>query len=204
MAEFHYTPVPSKIKSYFDKIQTTGIPDKVNREYLKSIGFKSSNDAYIITILKKLGFLDSSSVPTDRWKNYRDKKQAPKIMAQAIREAYSSLFDLYSDAFRKDKEAIRNFFSSKTEVGEKTIEYMVSTFKNLCELADFEIVDVIPSYEKKVKTVGFPTVTTGIPSTKGLTININIQLQLPATNDASIYDKLFESLKKHILSQERE
>jgi len=34
----------------------------------------------------------------------------------------------------------------------------------------------------------------------GVTVNVNIRLELPATQDASVYDKIFESLKKHILA----
>jgi len=34
--------------------------------------------------------------------------------------------------------------------------------------------------------------------THGLTVNINIQLTLPATDDESVYDKLFASLKRNL------
>jgi len=37
----------------------------------------------------------------------------------------------------------------------------------------------------------------------GLTININIQLQLPATDDASVYEKLFDAMNKTILARGR-
>ena len=34
----------------------------------------------------------------------------------------------------------------------------------------------------------------------GLTVNINVQLTLPATDDETVYDKLFASLKRNLLS----
>ncbi len=36
-------------------------------------------------------------------------------------------------------------------------------------------------------------------SLKPITVNINLQLQLPATENSNIYDQLFASLKKHLL-----
>jgi hypothetical protein len=38
-----------------------------------------------------------------------------------------------------------------------------------------------------------------VQSGDGLTININIQLQIPATDDATVYEKLFEAMNKTIL-----
>ena len=39
----------------------------------------------------------------------------------------------------------------------------------------------------------------GVTPPGGLTVNINLQLQLPATDDASVYDNLFSALRKHLL-----
>jgi len=199
MSQFPYSPNPTRLKPFFEKIQEVGVPPKVTINYLKSLGFKSPNDRYTIGILKSLGFLDSSGVPTERWKMYRDNTQTRKVMSQAIKESYSALFSTYHDAFHKDNEAIRNFFSTHAEVGKATLGYMVRTFKILCELADFEtlVPAAAPSYDKIEKK---HVITPDTTSTKGLVVNVNIQLQLPATNDISIYNKLFESLKKHLLS----
>jgi len=90
-------------------------------------------------------------------------------------------------------------------VAESTLGLIVSTFKTLCELADFEATKPAEavSAEEVEKTPGTPpkrrssaeTASSGVP-----VVNINIQLQLPATDDATVYDKLFAALKKHLLS----
>lgn len=208
MAEFPYTPRPNSIPDFFNKIQTVGIPDKVTTRYLPSIGFKSSNDRYLVGIIKSLGFVDSSGVPTDLWKEYRNKEEGPIVIASAIRETYSDLFKIYPDAYQKDDEALRNFFVSNTSVGDKAVSFMVRTFKALCELADFDQeIDTQepdkpsikvrttekpqdPPEEMQVKSIG----------KQGFTLNVNIQLTLPETKDDIVYDKIFESIKKHFLS----
>jgi hypothetical protein len=133
-------------------------------------------------------------------------------MAQALREAYPTLFQTFPDAFRKDDEALRNYFSTHTDVGAKAVSYMVRTFKSLVALADFEA-DAPVEEELEEDNGGKLTkvskdssdrkVSTKVQEATGnsLTINVNIQLQIPATEDATIYDKFFESLYKHILSK---
>jgi len=206
MAEFPYSTKPTSLPDFLAKIQSVGKPDKVTRKYLATLGFKGTNDQYILGVLKSLEFTDQSGVPTQRWQIYRDKKQAALELATAIREAYSGLFAVYNDAYRKDDEALRNFFSSNTTVGERTVSFMLRTFKSLRDLADFT--STFPS------SPGTETASAAIPpveevstgkivdkaiSPAGITINVNIQLTLPETKDSSIYDSIFESLKKHLL-----
>jgi hypothetical protein len=207
MAEFPYTPKPSSLPVFLDKIQSIGVPDKVTLKYITSIGFKSKNDRYISGILKRLGFTDSSGVPMERWKAYRDTRRGPAELASAIREAYADLFAVYPDAYRKDDEALGNFFTSSTSVGEKAVSMMVSTFKTLCGLADFTAtprpspVPPVPTTESQVSQAVAPAqLGEAVGVSQGITINVNIQLTLPETKDSSVYDSIFESLKKHLLS----
>ena len=208
MAEFPYSAKPSSLPGFLAKIQAVGIPDKVTLNYMADLGFKSSNDRYIPGILKSLGFADQSGVPTERWQTYRDKKRAPLELAAAIREAYSGLFDVYSDAYLKDAEALTNFFTSSTTVGEHAVSYMVRTFTTLCKLADFTSIPP-SSPEIKLTTAAIAPAEEEESSVKivdraiapqGITINVNIQLTLPETKDGSIYDEIFESLRKHLLA----
>src|SRR5688572_18195737 len=71
MADFPYTTVPGKIGTLFAKIREVGVPQKVTQQWLKSVGFKSSNDASLVGVLKYIGFIDGSAVPTLKWTQYR-------------------------------------------------------------------------------------------------------------------------------------
>lgn len=203
MAEFPYSPQSARIRPFFEKLQSVGKPTKVVQKWIEGIGFKSKNDRSLLPILKSLKFVDSSGVPTERWSQFRHKENSKSVMAAAIKDTYAILYETYPDAHRKDDEALRNFFSSKTDVGEGALAYMVRTFKVLAEFADFESVQT--EFEERNAVPLAPPISEKhqqiqIPSKSPLTINVNIQLQLPATDDAGIYDKLFEALKKHILT----
>ncbi|MCZ6866471.1 MAG: DUF5343 domain-containing protein [Chloroflexi bacterium] len=208
MADYRYTLNPAGLKRFFGHMQTEGIPtSKVNRGYLVTIGLKSSNDRAIINVLKSLGFLDTSGNITDLWRGYRDRDMAPVLLATNIRKTYSELFDTYPDAYRKDDEALLNFFRAKTSLGKRAVSAVLTTFKTLCELADFETgkSELAPTTAGTRRERAIPQKEEGvatIPSATALTLNLNIQLQLPATDDFAIYDKLFEAMKKHLINRE--
>jgi len=205
MAEYPYATVVSKIPLLFDKIKSTGQPRKINFSWLKSIGFKSSNDQRLVPLLKAINFVDNNGVPTERWLKFRADN---KVLAEGIMEGYKELFDVYPDAYNRSKEDLFNFFSTKTTAGNQVINKMVGTFLELCKIADFsnitssDIVHDTPSLSKTEKKVSEKVLQRKQLGNleHGITININIQLTVPETTDDEIYDKFFEALKKHLLT----
>ncbi len=107
-----------------------------------------------------------------------------------------------------DNEALRNYFSTHlSNLNDSTLQLVVRTFKTLCEGADFE--DPAASEEVILRTVPIKDRETTqakprLQDQGNLTVNINIQLQLPATDDATVYEKLFEAMNKTILARGRQ
>lgn len=206
MADFPYTTVLNKLKTFLKKIQDIGIPDIVDKKLLASSGFSGSNDSTIIPVLKFIGFIDDNGKPTSRWTQYRDKARAGKVIAEAINEAYSELFTLYPDANNRSTDELKNFFSTKTTAGSRAVSQTVSTFKSLCENADFSEVpskitekpEIISTKKEEINIAKIKKEISGFET--GITININIQLTLPETTDETVYNKFFEALKKHLLT----
>lgn len=211
MADFLYSPNPNTLPKFFAKMQDVGMPNtKVTAKWLSGLGFKGPNDRYVIGILKSLGFTDGLSMPTGKWQAYRNKGQARAVMAQAIREGYSLLFVTYPDAYKRENEALRDFFGTHSAVGAKTISYMVNTFKTLAELADFEAappaipdqvdqaepLTPLPTLTKQTATMAPPTNAALIP------ITMNIQIVIPSDASSEQYDKIFSSIKKFLTTQE--
>lgn len=190
------------LKEVFGKIKATGTPAKFTTQHLKSLGFTSSNDVAILSALKFVGFIDSTGKPTEKYTNYKGKDGA-KILAEGIKTGYSELFELYPDAEQKDEESLTHFFATKTDVGENSRKAMISTFRALCSISDFKS----PALETpKPSMVGGEKVEqiikeVVVPQGKsGPAININIELQIPATNDPEVYKNFFEAMKKYLLT----
>lgn len=203
MKEYPYCTVTGKLSNFFNTIRDVGTPPKVTYKWLEQIGFKSTNDRSIIPVLKLIGFIDSSGIPTQHWNEYKNKSKSEKIMAEAIRNGYSELFDLYPNAQHKNREDIDNFFAPRTKGGSQVRNKLISTFTTLCDLADFTIVTEKPIAPKEPKAEEMipevPTART-IKTGTGMTININIQLTVPETTDEKVYAKFFEAMKKYLLS----
>jgi len=197
MGKAPYTPSPNNVKEFLKAIQSLGIPPRVDRAYLPTIGFNSSNDRYLIGVAKDLGFIDASGIPTQIWHDFRDKDKAPKVMASAIKTAYADLYATYPNADEKDDKALENYFAPKMKVAVSVARFMVRTFRLLCEFVDIKAVPVVEPVTTPAALKGAAVPPTGV---RPVTININIQLSLPATEDATIYDSLFSALKKHLFS----
>lgn len=205
------TPSQSSLTRFMKHIHEAGVPAKVDTGYLKSVGFKSGNDSYLVPILKSIGFLSSGGVPENRWRSYKDRKRAPAVLAEGVKQCYSNLFAVYPDAYRKDDEAIRNWVRSQTDFDEVKVGYAVATFKTLCGLASFDGLADEPAAKVEASAVVTPAapVVVASPQIQGRQaapgqpiININIELHLPPSQDGASYEKLFESMKKHLFPDE--
>jgi len=206
MGTIPYTNVPSKIAPLFGKIQTTGIPLTVDKKWLSSVGFDKGPDATLLRVLKALKFLDGSGKPTDFWKSYKNKAKSKLVLAKAVRKAYSGLFDTYNNAHAANKEDIKNYMRSVSGKADRTIDFMYTTFRNLCALSDFPGTPPTEEVLTGAKTEERPDVPDEITKVykefgEPVTININIQLTLPETKDIEVYDNLFKSLRKYMISE---
>jgi hypothetical protein len=197
------TYTPATISRFLSHIRTANVPNKVTVAYLKSAGFKSSNDTKLIGIFKALGFLDQSGVPTELWKQYRgDSATAKSLLGQAVKKHYAGLFELYSDAERKDDEAIGNWIKANSSLGQDGVARGVRTFKTLAAEADFSGTKTTSSTPAETGTETKETTAQLIHSrAEAPRVNINIELQIPATDNKDIYDNFFAAMKKHLFDE---
>lgn len=210
--EYPYSTSTGSIIKILEKIQNVGQPSKVDKKWFSSIGFSKTSEQRMIAVLKFIGFAEADGSPTNLWTQYRSKLNGKKILGQAIKNAYQELFEIYPNANELGKDELTHFFSTRTTAGSLALSHTVNTFKNMAEFADFESVDI--KEEKKPKSVlkqeeDDPQVETAndengdslvrkIQTKNGVTVNINIQLT--ETTDERVFDKFFESMKKHLLS----
>ena len=136
MPDYPYTQVTGKLKSLLEKIRTVGVPPKVNGSWLKTIGFTSSNDPTLIGVLKFVGLIDASNIPTPKWTAYRGATHRA-VLGDAIRQAYSDLYAVYPDAHARSNTELSHVFSTSSTGGQQVITKTVNTFKVLVQEAEF-------------------------------------------------------------------
>jgi len=199
--EYPYTLTSDAFRRFVTKLSTVGIPDKMNQPWLATLGFKSKNHRLFPGVLQFVGLIDGSGRPTEKYKALREGNEGRRKLGGYIEEAYAELFKLYADADRKDTEALRNFFRARTTLGDRAVGAMAVTFQTLCSLALFNGAAGAPAEgepPERAKGAG-ETRKQHVAPPGGLTVNVNIQLELPATTDGDVYDRLFAAMARHIL-----
>lgn len=205
-----YTVAIGRLPDLFAKIRDGQAPDLFNQQLLKDWGFSSSNDRVMIPMLKELGFLSPDGKPTSRYHDYRDHSQSKTVMGQALRDAYGDLFLIKEHPTDADKPAIQGKFKSFHNVSDHVAALMMKNFFALLTLAELktpkpkskagkdapkEEADGVEDAEREAAKVMTPR--------RGVApgLHYNIQIHLPATKDAEVYNAIFKSLREHLIAE---
>ncbi|MCH7998387.1 MAG: DUF5343 domain-containing protein [Chloroflexi bacterium] len=198
-----YMTSMKNISSILESLKDAGVPPRFTHEFLKGLGFTSSNDRAILNVLKGLGFLDQQGVPTELYKQYRDKTKSKRVLAEALREAYGDLFLAHEKANQLSPEKIRGFFASKTGKGERVVEQMAATFRTLAQYADFSGAPA-PVTVEAVPPEGLEQAAEKIEAQErprravDAEFHYNIQIHLPATRDIAVYNAIFKAVRENL------
>jgi hypothetical protein len=199
-------------------------PPKFTQRFLEELDFKSTNDRLYINVLKGLGLLSEDGTPTTRYFEFMDQTQSGRVLAEALEDAYSDLFQIRRDAQKMERAELRGKIKTLTQgqVSDKVVDKMAMTFLALAEQADWSApkpsladhrpaidgvgvpaehdqVDDEPEVEGGVPPIGVPTVA----SSAGIELGgfvYNIELHLPESRDPAVYEALFRALKAHLLT----
>jgi hypothetical protein len=203
-----YLITTKNLESVINSIVSAKAPERFTNKFLEDLGFKSSNDRLYVGIFRALGLVDDNGQPLQRYYEFIDQTQTGKVLAQGIEEAYSDLFSLRKDAQNLTNEEVKNKLKTLTQ-GQKSdtvLGNMTSTFKALCNLADWskftkneddspkKIEHENPQQIQRTKAVE-PTDN----KNSNMNLHYNIQLHLPETSNMAVYDAIFQSLKKHLM-----
>lgn len=209
-----YLVTTKNIDTFFNSLTTAKAPDVFTLKFLESLEFKSSNDRLYIGLLKGLGFLDTVGVPTERYYQFLDQSQSKRILAEAIKEAYSDLFAINIKANELSVQDAKNKLRTLTQGknSENVLTLMANTFKALVDYAEWDNKESDGARKpkedqqenKEEKKASVPPFSDEDEESfsqgkVGLTqLHYNIQIHLPESRDPAVYEALFKSLKKHL------
>lgn len=212
-----YLVTTKNLDAFLNALKTAKAPDRVNNKFLQNLEFSSSNDRLFIGLLKSLGFTDDSGVPTKRYFDFLDQTQSARILAEAVREAYSDIFAINVKANELSPEEVKNKFRTLTQGqnSDNVLGWMAKTFRALADLADWSgsavPAQAAPSPDQAgtanegdagKQSPGKPAEEQHRDSSSRLRLkelHYNIQIVLPETRDVAVFDAIFESPKKHLL-----
>ena len=200
MADYPYLVSNKNIQAMLDKIRTAAKPPKYTIAFVKQLGFTSSNDQAYPALFKKLGYLMEDGTPTAYYDDLRDSTMMPISLGKIIRELYSELFMINMKIYEASDEEIKGAISRVTGKEAKDVTRIASTFKALCNIAQFDSLDVEEKVlENSPKEVEQIEINKKEKSGLNTEFHYNIQIHLPATTDISVYNAIFKSIKDNLM-----
>lgn len=191
------------IPAIFAAVRDAGVPDRFTHEFLKQLGFTSSADRGVIKVMKSMRFLDDSSVPTERYRRYRDPEIGGAVMAESLRDAYGDLFKIKENAETMNATALKGAFKRISGKGDSAAEKMSATFKSLASLADWTSAAAAAAAgagdEEKLKEASSEQLPASLPGNAPQlpTLRHDLHVHLPVSTEVKVYDAIFRSLRAH-------
>ena len=96
-------------------------------------------------------------------------------------------------------DPVKGKLSTITGKDEAVTQKMASTFKALCQLADFK--QELPAKVEKPEeeSVESPALEQITPRPQGLAFSQVVYINLPTTRDVGVYNAIFKSIREHLL-----
>jgi uncharacterized protein DUF5343 len=211
--EVPYMPSVANLSKILDAIQRAGAPDAFGLDFLKDLGFTSSNDRPVIKLLKFLGLLDTGGKPTTAYKEFMDQSRAKTVLATRLKKAYDDLFLSDQEAQTRTVERLKGWFKTKTGVGDAVATKMATTFRSLASYADFSHSELDEQEISRTPDEGVndelkqqgetakPLISTrnqDFPA--GLGFAYRIEVHLPDTTNLETYRSIFRAIREELQS----
>lgn len=203
-SQLPYVNQPKTMLRIFSKIKEAKTPDRFTVDFLETkLAFKGGNSRQFIPLAKKLSFLNSDGTPTDLYGKFRNDATSGAAMAQALRTGFRELFERNEYASNLNHEEFRGLVVEITGLDSKNriVLLICQTFETLKTIADFETKISSEPADMPAKDQLQPTPEDARPAQTDLALNISymINLVLPKTDDAAVFNAIFRSLRDNLL-----
>lgn len=189
------------VEKILEKIKHAKTPDRFTYDFLKAtLGFKSSSARAFVPLAKRIGLLASDGSPTDLYKSFRNPAQSGGAMAKAIRKGYSQLFERNETAHKLAKKDLEGLLVEITglQKNHATIRSIVGTFEALKPFAKFGEEEKLTKGTKEEEKEE-PHREEGMGEELKFNLAYTINLVLPKTDDVSVFNAIFKSLRENLL-----
>jgi hypothetical protein len=197
----------------------SNFPPTVTADTLKKWSIASNNEAPIIVVLRFLSLIDDEGKKVAEnakaFVEHDDEAFASKF-EPIVKAAYSDLFDTWGDnAWSLEKNKLIGFFRNADGTSARVGQEQAATFLALAGLAGHGVAPTVgsqgsakaPRGQKKLgvkSPTGAQTVKPIPPAdekdTLTPTVTLRVEINLPVTDDQSVYDSIFKSIKAHLLN----
>src|SRR6266516_1081033 len=215
--KFPYTTTVTGLSTTLHQLRSA-FPTTVNADTLKKWGIAPGNESSILQTLRFLKLVnDEGAKNTDAAKafvHHEDEKFAAAF-GDLVRKAYTDVFEYLGDSsWDVGKDRLITFFRESDQTSARVGEQQAATFLALAGFAGHGAAATSgnggqraprakrgtraerPAKAAPAPAVVVPPVVNGSP----LTVSVRIELNLPATDNQEVYDKMFRSIRENLLN----
>jgi Family of unknown function (DUF5343) len=227
MASFPYISGAGNVSVVFGLLRKN-FPAAVTADTIKKYQIASNNESYLINTLQFLGFLDSESkktqVATDVF-SLHDDDEFQAELGKVIERSYRELFELHGEnAWSLDKKKLIGYFRHADKTSEVIGTRQAALFQvlavqsgKLAAPSETAKQGMKPSpanntKPKVLKQTDKPKATSldssnndgkswlGKEKNSAVSLNVRVEINLPAGASAENYDAIFKSIREHIMN----
>jgi hypothetical protein len=197
-------------------------PPVVNATTLKKLGIAPNNESYVINTLRFISLIDEEGKGTEEGRKafaqHSDDAFA-NALDPLLKSSYKSLFELHGDgSWTLGRDELITFFRNDAASSALVGKLQANTFATLASFAGHGQLPVIrtaaarpatvaktranaPSTGTKNKKVDVapPPVVQRTIGSDSIGLSVRVEINLPATNDQDVYDKIFRSLRANLI-----
>jgi glycine cleavage system regulatory protein len=137
--------------------------------------------------------------PSALYDQLKDATSTSTILGVQIKSLYADLYAINTEIHTATEAEVKGAISRVTGRDADGVGRIYNTFKALCNIATFDAGLTISDTEAKEEETQQTNVTIPVELPKTNEFHYNIQIHLPATNDISVYNAIFKSLKDNLL-----
>lgn len=206
-AKLPYLTTPGTIENALAKVKAAATPPTFNNDFVHAkLQIKGGAGKSIPPFFKKLGLVSESGVPTGLYQKLRNPSTAGDALGEAVRIAYRPLYEVNEYVHELSDRELKGLIHQVTglEEGNRISELIQSTFLKLKKHATFNgsaSVEVSRNEAPEEGEAG-QRKPAGLSASHDLRIGYTINLNLPATANAEVFDAIFQSLRRNLLRDE--
>jgi hypothetical protein len=214
MANLPYVTATGNVTKALNNIAAAATPDAVTQNFVKTIlKISGGSGTQMTSFLKKIGLVNSDGTPSETYRKFRNSATRGGAAADALKFGYAPLYKRNEFLHELSDKDIKGLILEETGMAADSSapNLILSCIKAIKQFAVFNAVEqdlqVEPGPQQSPTVVlegnQRSAASTGISEGKiGLNVGYNINLNLPATSDISVFNAIFKSLKENLLSSD--
>lgn len=224
---YPYHPSTGAIRRVVEQLRSA-FPPRVNADTLKKWTIAPKNESILLNVLRFLKLIDQDGNKiSDNAKLFleSDETAFSAKFGDLVRAAYSDLFDHYEDeAWTLPKSKLVGYFRSSDESSDNVGQLQAACFQTLSAISGHVSVaagslkpsasnksgSIKKSKPTKKPLVESPNVNNPVDPSEfsalkpnglnGANLTVRIELNLPVSDDQSVYDRIFRSIRENLMN----